>query len=445
MSTREKSSDDSGLEFAGTFTMYSFISLLIIQGVICILSKNRGNSSFAIWYNISYLQVITWVNLLKIDPNSEFETFFKQISIIFRPIKIVNLYSCEELNHSGLKALQIHSHGIINNVQYILIVYSPIIFVCLLLISLDIYTKIKFLTKLIRVLKYSLFIRLHLLFFLDLTILSMVNIRYFTGNSTCSNINLGVSIILVTINVVFIILLPIFIKKTKKRSRDNNLELTSQSFETLFGEFAPSSSLQNFQYYTMYLIHRLTLSFTLVNFQKAIYLQLFVMITSQLTISNSYSVYYICKVSPYKFKIDAKTTLLSESLTLLLFILFYIRALNFSPDANYYLTVVCVFIIWVTEICNIIKFLFALRSITRLDQEITNEPKMQKVVETQDALGQTNSKEIHNVWVDELDCKCKIDVEKIVEDSKPSKLKKNRISNSGILGVKRIILNNTGV
>lgn len=441
MSIRDESNDKSRLEFAGSFTLYSFYSLLILQIVICMLTKNRCNSSFAIWYNISYLQIIQWVNLMKIDPNSEFEAFFKPISIFFRPIKIE--YGCwdESLNESGFETVQIHSSWIISNAQAMLIFYVGVLFLCLFLISMNIYNNIEILTNLMRVVKYSMIIRIHLLFFLDLMIFSMINIKFLTGDSSCSTMNFVFSIIFVTINVSFLLVLPLIIKNTVKVSENTNFELISQPFETLFSEFAPSSSQLNFQYYTIYLIHRFTLSFTLINFENVLYLQLFVIITFQLAISNSYSVYYIFKVNPYKCQIDTKTTLISESLTLILFTIFWIRALNFGPDFNYYLTVICVLIIWITEMCNITKFLFVLKRIKKSIEGIQIVTQVTKTMKSQDASDVNESKKKNIGWVDETNSNHKRVDGEIVKNLNISQFKKNLVDNGGVIRGQKVIFN----
>lgn len=356
-----QSIEKSRLDYAGKLSIYTFLSLLLLQCLLCVFSKNRGSCSFAIWFNISYLQVIHWINFINIDADSEFEAFFTEFSVIFRPFKLGSVCSDEEIQESSYKAVKISSNGFINNAKELLIVYGTVLFLCFVAFVGYYKLKIEFFERFIKLIKYSVIIRLHLLVLLDFMVFSMINIKFFSGNSECSSINLVFAIVFLIIAGGFVLIIPMIFKRMITTDLETHIDTLFQPFETLFGEFVSTSNIIKLQYYSIYIIYRLVLSFSLVYLSYSPTVQLFMITTFQVLMRNSYTVLYILKIDPYKHKSDKITAIISESLTLALFILFFVRYMSLGDAANYYISVFSILIIWATEICIMIRFIFAFK------------------------------------------------------------------------------------
>jgi hypothetical protein len=80
----------------------------------------------------------------------------------------------------------------------------------------------------------------------------------------------------------------------------------------------------------------------------------------QVMTSKEYLVFYILKVKPYKSRTDSFSVFACEFLSLILVIFIGIRSLDLGPNSKYYLSVFCVFLIWLTEAVIVGRFGFAI-------------------------------------------------------------------------------------
>ena len=358
---RDQSMDKDMLEAVGTITMYFFLSIIAIKCLACILTKNRGQCSYAIWQNIAFLQLIHWMNLINIDSHSEFEAFFKELSVIFRPLQVHNICFDNEISDSTFKAMKIKSNSFMNNTKEILIVYGAVMGFCLVITIGKYLSKEGKFDELFKVVKYSTLIRLHMVLFMDFMTFSMINIYFYSGSSACSTVNLILSIIFLTIGGLCILTIPLIIKKRISNNLDNHYDVVFRSIETLVAEFQPTFQTVTYQYYTIYLLYRLSVSFALVVLNKSSSVQLFVISSFQLILSKLYLVFFIFKARPFRRRVDLLTNFISETFTLILFIFIGIRTLDLDYERKYYLTIFSVVTIWLTEICICIRFALNIR------------------------------------------------------------------------------------
>ena len=142
---------------------------------------------------------------------------------------------------------------------------------------------------------------------------------------------------------------------------DNHYEIVFKSIETLVAEFQPTFQTVTYQYYTIYLLYRLSVSFAIVVLNKTSSVQLFVISSFQLILSKLYLVFFIFKARPFRTRVDLLTNFISETLILILYIFIGIRTLDLDYERKYYLTVFSVVTIWLVEVCICIRFALNIR------------------------------------------------------------------------------------
>lgn len=380
---RDDKIDKERLELVGKITIYTFSPILIITLSLCFFTRNRGNCSFAVWQNITYLQLIRWLSMLNVAENSEFESFFKEFSLIFRPIRLPSVCPDEAIDSHIYKTMQIDSSSFIDNAREILVLYILIILYCLIVFIINKASKGLRFAGLIKKVKYSMIIRLHLILFLDLMAFSLINIVYYSSGNICSAFNLGLSVSFLVLGGFWIIQIPLIIKKKLGKNLDKNHYLLFENIETVVHEFKATYRTITYQYYTIFLLYRACLAFCLVCFEGSSSVQLFIISSFQVLICKIYIVFYILKVNPFIHKSDTISVFTSEFLSLLLAMFIAMRSLNLSPESNYHLTIFCVVIIWLTESVILARFYFSIRTDSQNQGKIAalNETSLQIVTD----------------------------------------------------------------
>ena len=355
---RELSNEDnSTLRLLGKVTIYSYLSIVIIMLIVSLLTRNRGNCSYSIWQNISYIQLIHWIALIDIDGISEFESFFEEISLVFRPNLLENICEDEQINVQTYISMRINSINFINNAKEVLILWAIILLPCIVILIISTVNNSSFVTNAKSKIKYSIIIRIHLILFLEFMTYSIINIYYFTGKNTCATANLGLSIFILIIGGVWTLFIPLILKLKLNKNIGIQLNIILQSIETLIEEFKSVTRVLNYQYYTIYLLYRFSLAFSLVFLSRLPHMQLLIIAAFQFIICNYHIVVYIICIKPYKKRKDAITVFLAELFSLLVIIFIGIGTLN-NLDINnkYYLALSCAITIWIIEIIIIIRF-----------------------------------------------------------------------------------------
>jgi len=248
----------------GKITVYTFLTFLLLTVLLAFFSKNRGKCSFAIWQNLLYIQLIRWLGLVNIDSDSELSSFFKEFTKILHPVRLSTICEDEELTSSSFHTMQIHSSGFLNNAKELLVVYVFILSVCLFTLTVNKFTSGKYFSEFIRLVKYSIVIRLHLLLFMDFLTMSMIDIKYFDETSACSTVNIALSVFFLALGLCMIIQIPLMVKKRLFGNLDTHHGVIFESISTIVEEFKPVFRVATYQYYTIFLLYRFSLAFSLV-------------------------------------------------------------------------------------------------------------------------------------------------------------------------------------
>ncbi|OMJ74405.1 hypothetical protein SteCoe_26661 [Stentor coeruleus] len=379
------SDSDSGIsrfDKLGQVSIYCFLSIIVIMLIFAVVTRNRGKCLYAVWHNISFITLIHWIPLINIDNNSEFESFFSQIAIVFRPFELPSICLDEPIDNHIYSSIKIKSNSFINNAKESLLVYFSILLACIIVIILSKYTNSNTILYLKKQVKYSIIIRLHLLFYLDFMTFSLINLYFYTGKNACSSMNLGFSLFFLIMGGCWIIAIPLIIKKKITGDIESHHDIVFESIETIVKEFKPCFTTSKYQFYTIFLFYRYSLAFCLVVLPNSPSIQLFMIALFQFFIGSLYLVLYVCITRPFAMKFDAITVVISEFLCLFLVVLIGIRSLDdLTSNMKYYLTFGCVLIIWVTEITIIVRFIldFVLFKKTSLDT-LANETQGPTVV-----------------------------------------------------------------
>lgn len=354
---RDVDLDKSRLEMIGKLTVYTFLTILLLKLLVAFFSKNRGKCSFAIWQNVLYIQLIRWLGLIKIDSDSEFSSFFKEFTKILHPIRLSTICEDEELTTSSYHTMQIKSSGFLNNAKELLVIYVLILTICFFTYIVNKLTHGIYFSEFIKVVKYSVLIRLHLLLFLDFLTLSMINIKHFNESSPCSTVNITLSVFFMALALYLIVRIPLVIKKKLIGNLDTHHGVIFESISTIVEEFKPEFKISVYQYYTIFLLYRFSLAFSLVFLPSSPIVQLFVLLSFQTMLSNKYIVFYIGLARPFRYKSDMYSVLASEALCFVLVIFVCLRIIDMGANSKYFITLFCVFLIWLIEIVIVLRFI----------------------------------------------------------------------------------------
>jgi hypothetical protein len=381
---RDINQDISNFNKLGQATIYTFLLILLITMILAVVTKNRGKCSYAIWQNISFFTIIHWIPLIKIDDYSEFESFFNQISGIFRPFRLPEICYDTSIDIRIYQIINIYSNGFINNSKEELIIYFSVLLICFSIILLEKFSKSEILAQLKARVKYSILIRLHLLIYLDFMTYSMINVYFYTGQGFCSYINLGLSLSFLIMGGCWIMVIPIAIKLKIIRDHESHHDVIFRTIDTLVEEFKPCFQTTKYQYYSIYLLYRFSLSFCLVVLSSSPSVQIFIIVVFQLIICKIYIVFYMICTNPYRHKRDTITVFLSEFLSFVLVFCIGIRSMNsLSEDNRYAMSCICVSLMWITEAVIVMRFILSITSKTYLLQEdINSSPAIVPVTES---------------------------------------------------------------
>lgn len=367
---RSTSVDISRFDLLGKVTIYSFLSVLIMMIIFAIVTNNRGKCLYAVWHNISFLTLIHWIPLINIDDYSEFESFFSQIAIIFRPFELPSVCSDEPIDSQVYTSMRIKSNSFINNAKEILLIYFAVMLFCIIVLILSKYKNTEIVQKLKKQVKYSIIIRLHLLFYLDFMTFSMINVYFYTGQNACSSANLGLSLFFLIMGGSWIMIIPVIIKVKMNNDLESHHDKLFESIETIVNEFKPCFQVSKYQFYTIYLLYRFSIAFCLVILPDSPSVQLFIIAAFQTFICIIYLVLYILFAKPFAQRRDSITVFISDFLCLILVIIVGLRSLeNLSDDAKYYTSIFCVLIIWATEIVIITRYVLKVVSAQKTSLE----------------------------------------------------------------------------
>ncbi|OMJ89342.1 hypothetical protein SteCoe_8546 [Stentor coeruleus] len=379
---RSASVDISRFDLLGKVTIYSFLSVLTMMIIFAIVTSNRGKCLYAVWHNISFLTLIHWIPLINIDSNSEFESFFSQIAIIFRPFELPSVCSDEPIDIQVYTSIRIKSNSFINNAKEILLIYFAVMLFCIIVLILSKFKDSEILEKLKKQIKYSIIIRLHLLLFLDFMTFSMINVYFYTGQNACSSANLGLSLFFLIMGGSWIMIIPVIIKVKINNDLESHHDKLFESIETIVNEFKPCFQVSKYQFYTIYLLYRFSIAFCLVILPESPSVQLFIIAAFQAFICIIYLVLYIIFAKPFAQKIDTITVFISEFFCLILVVIVGIRSLqDLSDDEKYYTSTFCVVIIWTTEIVIITRYVLKVVSVQRTSLDtLVNETQTPAIV-----------------------------------------------------------------
>lgn len=354
----EDSSELSNYETVGTITIYTFLSILIIQLILIFLSSNRGNCSYAVWHNISYLTFVHWVPLINLNQNSTLESFFSKLALIFKPFELPTFCPDDPISNSSYNQIKINSSGFINNSKEIFLIYLFILACCIVILLLEKYIKGKpILEQMKQEIKWNVIVRLHIVVFLDFITYSAINMNFYTGDGACSSPNLIFSLFFIISGVVWIMFIPIAIKQKTDLMVEMHPSIAFRSISTLIEEFKEIYDNVKYQYYTLFLVYRYSLGLCLIFLHHSPAVQILMISGFQIIMSKCYLVTYVLLARPYKHLFEAVTVLLTDFLSLILIIVVGIRSMNgISEDFKKQSTIGCIVIIWATEAVICVRF-----------------------------------------------------------------------------------------
>ena len=286
MRSLSENSADSTFELAGSITIYTFLLILLTQLVISLISSNRGQCSYAIWHNISYLTLIHWLPLIDLNKDSELEFFFRRLGIIFRPFELPSLCKGSEVTISSYKNIKINSNGFINNAKELLLVYILVLFCCFSIIIAGKFVNKPIIERLKKEIKWNVLIRLHLVLFLDFIIFAVIDIRFYNAGESCSEINLILSLFFIITGAAWIIFLPVMIKQRNDKASDIEFVSVFDGILTLVYEFKPIFEVTKYQYYPLQLVCRFSLAFCIVFLNSSQSVQLLMISGFEIIMSN---------------------------------------------------------------------------------------------------------------------------------------------------------------
>jgi hypothetical protein len=184
--------------------------------------------------------------------------------VIFRPFELPEFCSDSEVTNKNFKRISINSSGFINNAKGHLIVYIFVLVCCISIFIVGKFSTRPIVGKLKGHIKWNGFIRLHLVFYLDFITFAVIDINFYSEHGSCSAVNLVLSLIFIISGVVWIIFIPVAIKRRVDCSQRDDYLVVFQGINTLVDEFKPIYETTKYQFYTLSLACRFSLAFCLV-------------------------------------------------------------------------------------------------------------------------------------------------------------------------------------
>lgn len=352
---------NSNFENIGRITRISFQIILLLQVIIALILKNKGNCFFSVWYNLGYLSLIHWIPMINLNPGTELKSLLNEFSSLLKPFSLPEICVDEAIDDQIYKDSRIKSNGFINNAKELLLIYLFFILLCILILITFRSTSSAFWRNIINQIKWNAFIRIHLIVFLDFITLSLINIYYFSTVTICSVTNLALSLILVLIGGIWIFMNPVILKKKINSNPEEHHSVVFKEVSTLVNEFKPVFEISKFQFYTIFLLYRFSLALNIVLLSNSPSIQILLVSSFQVLISNFRLVLYIGLSKPFKSKKDAFTVFISEFFTLLLVLLIGFRSLgNVADSLHIGTSIICVCILWLNELVIIIRFILTI-------------------------------------------------------------------------------------
>ena len=277
---------NSKFETIGRATRISFQIILLLQVIIGMSLKNKGNCFFSVWYNIGYFSIIHWMPMINLNSGTELKSFLNELSYLFKPFSLPEICQDETINDEQYKEFRIETSGFINNAKEIIILYLFCLFVCIIILATCKSSTSTFWKNLVDQIKWNAFIRLHLVVFLDFVTFSLINIYYFSGVSICSIANLSISLILIIVGGSWIALNPVWLKMKMNSNREEHHSVVFKQVSTLVNEFKPVFEISKYQFYTIFLLYRFSLALNFVLLSSSPSVQILLMSSFQVLISN---------------------------------------------------------------------------------------------------------------------------------------------------------------
>lgn len=277
---------NSKFEAVGRITRISFQIILLLQVIIGLSLKNKGNCFFSVWYNLGYFSIIHWMPMINLNSGTELKSLLDELSYLFKPFSLPELCPDETINDQQYKESRIETSGFINNAKELIILYFVCLFVCLIILATCKSSASTFWKSLADQIRWNAFIRLHLVVFLDFVTFSLINIYFFSGITICSVVNLSISLILLILGGSWIALNPVWLKMKMNANREQHHSIVFKEVSTLVNEFKPVFEISKYQFYTIFLLYRFSLALNFVLLSSSPSVQILLMSAFQVLISN---------------------------------------------------------------------------------------------------------------------------------------------------------------
>ena len=402
-------SDDNAVEVVGNAIEYSLVWIVVGMVVATGITMNRKNSSFAVWYMVTWISYTRMLGVINTDLDNSTLEFLGKLSKGLNGFQIISYYERKSTN-SRFSELGFETNHFFNNSEKFLIVffgsiacYFFMIFFGFCYKSVHEFKEKTYLNLITRALIVCCF---------DFSLFGFLQIYHISLSTTYDTLCSIFGAIMIALYMVSLIYLPISIKS---KTTYSNLEIHDS---TLLYEFKYKESY-NCYYYLIFIITRITSAIFLVFADKLPELQV-----SALSFCGLIHLTFLLKYRPYREELVNYLVTACEVCQLLIIISISCFLSDISTSASYLLRWLIIISFFSGLLLCILRFLYHMFS-----KSSSTRPKSQENLEDPDLKHKRDNSQTDMLSSNPFKSSDQFNPQHLIQTSKPSS-RSGQVANS---------------
>lgn len=367
--------DDSAIEAIGYATEYSLIWVIVGMIVATGITMNRKNTSFAVWYMITWISYTRMLGLINTDVDSSTLDFMGKLSKGLNGIQIINHYERKSAN-SRFSELGFESNHFFNNTEKFLIGFFGSIACYLLMIVFGFCYKT--VNDFKEQTKVNLLTRALIVCCFDFSLFGFLQVYHISLSTTYDTLCSIFGVMIIALCLISLIYLPISIKG-KTTETESEIHDSTLLFEFKYKE------AYNSYYYLIFMITRIISSIFLVFAEDLPELQV-----SALCFCALVNLTYLLKYRPYREELVNYIVIACEVCQLLIIVAIACFLTSISSSSAYLLRWLIIISFWSGIIFSFLRFLYHMLKKPPQPHIISQEPRQDQVLKNKRENSQTD-------------------------------------------------------
>ena len=368
-------SDDSAIEAIGYATEYSLIWVIVGMIVATGITMNRKNTSFSVWYMITWISYSRMLGLINTELDSSTLDFMGKLSKGLNGIQIISHYERKSAN-SRFSELGFESNHFFNNTEKFLIGFFGSIACYILMIIFGFCYKTVHDFK--EATQVNLFTRALIVCCFDFSLFGFLQVYHISLSTTYDTLCSIFGVMIIALCVVSLIYLPISIKG-KTMISDSEVHESTLLFEFKYKE------AYNCYYYLMFMITRIISSIFLVFADELPEIQV-----SAISLCTIINLTFLIKYRPYREELVNYLVIACEVCQLLMVVAIACFLTDISSSSSYLLRWLIIISFWLGIIFCFLRFLYHMLKKPSQPHIIPQEPVQDQIIKNKRENSQTD-------------------------------------------------------